>query len=383
MNCKTILVLATGLLTAWLPTAIAQADKAGETKPADKIAELFGDPVVAKGKGMEIKRSELDAAVMGVKASGATRGQQLSPEQSLLLERQVLERLMQIELLNSKASEADKTKGKDEAKKRFEIIRERAGSEENLARQLKSVGMTADELNRKMAEEATAEAVVVRELKAEPTDADAQKYYDEFPARFEQSEMVRASHILLATIDIETQTPLSEEKKQAKRKLADDLLKRARAGEDFTKLVKEYSEDPGSRNTGGEYKFPRASADPRRAMVPEFESAAFALKPNEVSDVVTTQFGYHIIKLNEKIPAKKIGLDETIEGGKVSDRVKDELRRQNLEKVLPDYIKKLQEEAKVEVLDEKLKKAGETLEAARAEAEAARKNAETKPDEKK
>ena len=80
------------------------------------------------------------------------------------------------------------------------------------------------------------------------------------------------------------------------------LLKRARAGEDFAKLAKEYSEDPGSKDKGGEYKFPRGQ------MVPEFEAAAFSLKTNQVSDIVTTSFGYHIIKLSEKIPAQKVEL---------------------------------------------------------------------------
>lgn len=383
MNRQKQIIVAAGLLTACVTIATAQTDKPAESKPADKIAELFGDPVIAKGAGMEIKRSELDAAVMGVKASGATRGQQLGPEQALMLERQVLDRLMQIELLNSKASEADKAKGKEEAKKRYGIILERAGSEENLARQLKSVGMTSDELNRKMADEAIAEAVVVRELKAEATDADVKKYYDEFPARFEQPEMAHVSHILLATVDLQTQSPLPEDKKQAKRKLADDLVKRARAGEDFAKLVKEYSEDSASLPNNGEYTFPRASADPRRAMVPEFEAAAFALGSNQISEVVTTQYGYHIIKLKEKKPARKVGLDETVDGLKVQEQVRELLKRQNLEKVLPPFIAKLQQDAKVEVLDEKLKKAGETLEAARTEAEAARKAAEAKPEEKK
>ena len=78
------------------------------------------------------------------------------------------------------------------------------------------------------------------------------------------------------------------------------LLKRARAGEDFAKLAKEYSEDPGSKDKGGEYKFPRGQ------MVPEFEAAAFSLGTNQVSDIVTTRFGYHIIKLSEKIPARKV-----------------------------------------------------------------------------
>lgn len=345
--------------------AVAAETNAPAAKPAgkasDRIAELFGDPLIAKGVGVAVKRSELDAAVMGIKASGMARGQQFTPEMTTMLERQVLDRLVQIQLLMAKASEADKAKGKESSDKRYDQILKRAGSEEALAQQLKSVGMTAEELRRKMTEEATAEFVVLRELKIDPTDADAKKYYDEFPARFEQPEMVRASHILIGTMDPETKSPLTEEKKAAKRKIAEDLLKRAKAGEDFAKLAKEFSEDPGSRDKGGEYKFPRGQ------MVPEFESTAFGLATNQISDIVTTQFGFHIIKLNEKIPARKITLEESLEGVKVSDRVKDELKKQQLEKVLADYVDKIIKDAKVEVLDEKLKQAGESLkEAAKA-----------------
>lgn len=356
MNRSSLHHFSVGLLAALCVTAAGAAEtNAPSGKPADKIAELFGDPIVAKGTGVTIKRSELDSAVMGLKAGGMARGQQFTPEQSLLLERQVLDRLIQIQLLLGRATEADKAKGKEASDKRFDIILKRAGSEEALFRQLKSVGMSAEELRRKMTEEATAEIVVVRELKVEPTDADAKKYYDDFPARFEEPEQVRASHILFMTIDPETNTSLSDEKKLAKRKLAEDTLKRAKAGEDFAKLAKELSEDRGSRDNGGEYKFARGK------MVPEFESTAFSMTTNQISDIVTTQFGYHIIKLSEKFPARKLALDESIDGIKISEQVKDVLKRQSLEKLLPDYIEKMTKDAKVEVLDEKLKQAGEML----------------------
>lgn len=343
--------------------ALAAETNAPSTKPADKLAELFGDPVLAKGEGVNVKRSELDAAVMGIKASGMARGQQFTPEQNLLLERQVLDRLVQIQLLLRKATDPDRAKGKTTTDERYEQILKRAGSEENLARQLKSVGLTAEELRRKMTDESTAENVVVRELKVDPTDADVQKYYEEFPARFEQPEQVRAAHILLGTLDPDTRQPLPEEKKQAKRKQAEEVLKRVKAGEDFAKLARELSEDPGSRDKGGEYTFPRGQ------MVPEFESTAFSQATNQVSEIVTTQFGYHIIKTLEKIPARKLTLTETLpDGVKVSDRVKTTLRTQQIEKVLPDYIAKLTAEAKVEILDEKMKQAGELMKQFNAEA---------------
>jgi parvulin-like peptidyl-prolyl isomerase len=120
-------------------------------------------------------------------------------------------------------------------------------------------------------------------------------------------------------------------------------LKRARAGEDFAKLAKEYSEDPGSKDKGGEYKFPKGQ------MVAEFEAAAFSLNTNQISDIITTRFGFHIIKLLEKLPAKKV------EFAKAEPDIKDGLTQQALQKQFPDYLAKLKKEAGVEILDEKLK----------------------------
>ncbi len=84
-------------------------------------------------------------------------------------------------------------------------------------------------------------------------------------------------------------------------------------------------------------------------MVPEFEAAAFSLATNQVSDIITTRFGYHIIKVLEKIPAKKIELDKAL------PNLKDGLTQQALQKQFPDYIAQLKKDAGVEILDEKLK----------------------------
>jgi parvulin-like peptidyl-prolyl isomerase len=83
-------------------------------------------------------------------------------------------------------------------------------------------------------------------------------------------------------------------KRSEARQKAEMILNRVRSGEDFAKLVKEFSDDPGSKNNGGEYKFSRG------VMVPEFENASFKLKPGEISDIVETAFGFHIIKVEER-----------------------------------------------------------------------------------
>jgi parvulin-like peptidyl-prolyl isomerase len=340
--------VATGLLALGRSQAATStpADTAPPAKPAPKISDLFPDEAVAKGKGFEIKRSQLDDAMVSIKSSFAARGQELPPDEMEHLEQEVLDRLIQVQILLTKATEADKTAGKEACLKRMDAFKTRAGGSEAFARQLKSVGTTPEELQAKMTDETTAQVVLERELNIGVSDDAVKKFYDENPSKFEQPEMVRASHILVSTRDLVSNKDLPDDEKTAKHKKAEDLLKRARAGEDFAKLAKENSDDPGSKDKGGEYQFARGQ------MVPEFETAAFSLKTNQVSDIVTTTYGYHIIKLSEKIPAKKVEL------AKVAPDVKEYLKQQAIkdrQQDLQGYLEKLKKSSGVQILDDRLK----------------------------
>lgn len=353
MNRSTTL-FATALAAASLYAPAALAANAGTTNAssASKLAELLGDPVVARAKGVEIKRSELDKSLVPIKANYTTRGQNLSADQTALLESQVLSEMVGVQLTLLKATEADKQKGREQFEKMLKRLKTDNKLtddefEQKLASQLRVQAITRAQWEQQILDKAIVAAVLERELKVSLSDADVKKYYDEHPARFEQPEQVRASHILIGTRDPATNSELTEEQKKAKRKLADDLLKRAQAGEDFAKLAKEYSDDPGSKDKGGEYTFPRGQ------MVPEFEAAAFSLNTNQISEVIATQFGYHIIKLSEKIAAQKIEL------AKIADDLKEGLKQQEMQKLLPDYFEKLLKEANLEILDPKIKAAAE------------------------
>jgi parvulin-like peptidyl-prolyl isomerase len=124
----------------------------------------------------------------------------------------------------------------------------------------------------------------------EVNDAEVKAFYDENKADFNTPEQVKASHILIKVAP--TATP--EEKTAAKAKI-DGLLKQVKAGGDFAVLAKENSDDPGSKIQGGDLGF-----FDRSTMVKEFADTAFAMKVGQISNVVETQFGYHIIKVTDR-----------------------------------------------------------------------------------
>ena len=111
-------------------------------------------------------------------------------------------------------------------------------------------------------------------------------------------------------------------------------------------MVKQYTEDPSAKDTSGIYTFARGRAEP------EFEAAAFSLKTNQISDIVETQYGYHIIKGLERFPAKHDSFAES------KAKIKAYLVEKDAEKTLPAYLDKLKADAGVKVLDSQLAKPG-------------------------
>lgn len=311
---------------------------------ADTNNSLFSDVIVAKGNGFDVKRNELDDMFVSYCARVAAQGQPIPDDQRLNLRSNLLQHLILGKILTGMATDADRAKTREIIDKAIDESRAKAGSEDAFETQLKATGMTVDQIRSNAFKEQLPSNVLVRETTkgAEISDEAARKFYDDNPDKFQQPEQVRASHILLLTQDPVTKQPLSPEQKKEKEKLIKELKARAEKGEDFAALAKQYSEDPGSKNNGGEYTFPRGR------MVPEFEAAAFSLKTNQISDVVETQYGYHIIKLSEKIPATKL------EFAKVEPKIKEALTQQVVEKAAPAFLEKLRTDANVTILDPQL-----------------------------
>jgi peptidyl-prolyl cis-trans isomerase C len=124
--------------------------------------------------------------------------------------------------------------------------------------------------------------------------------------------------------------------KASAKKTLQDIKARLAKGEDFAALAKEFSQDSSSANNGDLGYFRRGQ------MVKPFEDAAFSLKPNEVSDIVETQFGYHLIKVYDKKPESVIAYDD------VKDRIAEQIRQDKLKQEVMEYIQELRKSAKIE-----------------------------------
>ena len=152
-------------------------------------------------------------------------------------------------------------------------------------------------------------------------DKEAEDYFNKNNEKFKRPEMVRASHILLKTED------------EAK-----NILKKLNSGADFGKLAAEYSIDPSAKTNNGDLNF-----FPKGSMVPEFEKAAFSTPVGKTSNIVKTQFGYHIIKVTDKQAPQDIKFDQ------VKEIIKKEMvaGKQNI--LLEKLISELKMKAKVDV----------------------------------
>ena len=156
---------------------------------------------------------------------------------------------------------------------------------------------------------------------------------DELIEDYQHDKFASVRHILLKT------QGLDDSSKVAKHKEMEAILERARAGEDFAVLANEYSEDPGSSKNGGLYEnFTRGK------MVKPFEDASFGVPIGEISDIVETSYGYHIIKVIERKPEEKPFED-------VKDNMKTKLEQEKRQQVYDDNLEKLKKKAKFKVIE--------------------------------
>jgi parvulin-like peptidyl-prolyl isomerase len=293
--------------------------------------------VLARGKGAEVTQAELDDAFINLRAAMAAQGRKFPEQQRAVFERQLLEKLVLTKLLMSKATDTDKAKAKEKVNKILAEERARAKSEARFEAQIRAAGLSPATFESQLLERATCEEVMDRELRPQlgVTPEKVREFYDQNAADFQQPERLRLLQIVLSLRN-PSGGPLTEDEKAEKKTMGNQLVERARKGDDFVALVKQYSDDPAGRERGGEYVFPVGK------MVPEFEVAVSGLATNQISDVIVTPYAFHIVKPMERLPGEQTPFD------KLSEQIQLRLELEATQAKLPDFQKKLFETAGVQ-----------------------------------
>ena len=319
----------TKLKEAGVDASSVSANTAAPAPADNKPIEL--PEVVATVNGQNITKQQLQEVFnAAIQASGAKIGD-LNAQQQLggytqLLQDLIMDKLVAEAASTEKVSDADvdaelaKIKGQFPDEKAFQD-------------QMAQAGMTPEKLKENIRTGLQQSRWMKSQVKTtDVTDEQAKTFYESNIKEFEQPQTVKASHILFM-VDPDASPDVVKQKEEAAAKAA----QRAAAGEDFTKLAKELSEEPGAAESGGDLGF-----FPKDRMVPEFAEVAFAQKVGDISKPVKTQFGWHVIKVTDKKEAGTVPFDQ------VKEQVVSFLKSTNQREAVQAVLNKLKESAKIE-----------------------------------
>lgn len=314
------------------PTPAAAGTPAAAPAPPKPVPPVLPD-VIARINGRAVTKAEFELAVKNVEAQA---GGPVPAERRDAIYRQVLDQIVAFRLLVQESQARRIPVPETEVAARVGEIRKQFPDEQAFTNALAQRQMTPEELSADLREQLAAMKVVETVVTPMVVVGDQQigEFYKKNPDRFQQPEGVRTSHILIR---------VPEKADAAARRAARAEAERVRAaafkGEDFAALARRHSQDQGSAVNGGDLGFVV-----RGQTVPAFEEAAFGLKPGQVSPVVETTFGYHVIKAGEHRAARTVPLDE------VKGEVTEFLKQQQMQEKTGAFVEQLKAKAKVEIL---------------------------------
>jgi peptidyl-prolyl cis-trans isomerase C len=310
----------------------AQAATSAESEAVQPVPAQLPD-VLARVNGEAITRTEFEQAVQSLEGRA---GSPVPPDQRDRIFRSVLDDLVGYTLLKQEATARSVTVPDADVEARIGEIRSQFPSEDVFMQMLIERNMTLDQIRTDARQDMAIGKMIEDEIagKVDVQPEQLQDFYTKNPDQFAQPERVRASHILFAF----PENADAAGKAQA-RTTAEQVLGEITAGKDFAALAKQHSQDPGSAVNGGDLGFFQQGQ-----MVGAFNDAAFSLQPGATSGLVETEFGFHIIKVAEKQPARTIPLDE------VRPQLEQYLQNVNREEQTDAFVAALKSKGKVEIL---------------------------------
>jgi peptidyl-prolyl cis-trans isomerase C len=288
---------------------------------------------IAVVNGSVITQEDFDREMSRVQRQFLNMGKHLNDSQMPKIKKEVLENLIGFELLYQESQK--KAIKIDEAiiNKQVMTLKKRFPSEAEFKSALTKANLSEVAIKNQIARGLAIEQLIGTYVTKNATvsDEEIKAFYESHPNLFKQPEQVRASHIL-----IKVDPQANEVKRAEAQKKIKEIQQKLQKGEDFATLATALSEGP-SKAKGGDLGY-----FSRGRMVKSFEEAAFALRPNEVSDIVETKFGYHLIKVIEKRPETTTAFEDA------KDKLGQYLKQQKVQKEVSIYVDKLKEKAKVE-----------------------------------
>ena len=336
---KNLSILLACFLIASLSFNLNAAEEEKAAPTPENATETTADSVAVTVNGADITESQVDEEIKPQLERLAAQAAQMPPafieQYKTQMRQQALERMIVEKLLDQKVKQANLKVTDEQVMKKIEEMAAQQRpplSMEDFKALIEASGQSLEEVKTRIRKGTGYQKIIETQFegKINVTEEDVKKFYDENKKQFETPEQARASHILIKTQPADS----NEVKAEAKQKV-EQLLKQIQDGADFAQLAKENSACPSSEK-GGDLDF-----FARGQMVPAFEKVAFELKPGQVSDVVETRFGYHIIKVTDRKEASTTPFEDA------KDDIIEKLENDKKGEIAKQYIESLKAEANI------------------------------------
>lgn len=308
------------LFLGWIPSSVGAGNGNPQTDP------------VALVNGSGISREEYEREMNQVRNRMLRQGRQVSDSQLMEIKRVVLDNIIGRELLYQESRKQGVLVKTSDTEARWLSMKDNYPSEVEFKNALTEMNLSEESLRTQLERSIALQQFIDGKIGLSITvvEKETKEFYNKNPAYFKKPETVHARHIL-----IKVQPDDDASQKAAARKKIETIQRRLSAGEDFSTLARTFSEGPTGVKGGDLGFFGRGQ------MVKSFEDAAFALNPGEVSDLVRSSFGYHLINVIDKKPESIYPYDD------VKESIYQNLRRQRVDKEVKHYVEKLKSRADV------------------------------------
>ncbi len=344
------------LMLAVSPAIAEKAEKKETVEKAEKKEQPSTDKI-AVVNGSVIRKNKFDSELKQFRQRA--KGQKVSEAQIGEIKKKILEKLIDNELLYQESQNKGIKVNEEKVSMRLASVKQKFPSPTEFEKALKEMNVSESDIKSKIERGIAIQELIDSQVtdKIVVSEEETKEFYDSHKEFFKEPEQVKASHILIMTSDPKgsakkagakkagakkadakkADAKKDEEKKKAEAKKKIEMIqKKVKKDEDFAALAKEFSECPSSNN-GGDLGFFK-----RGQMVKPFEDVAFALKPNEISDIVETRFGYHLIKVTEKKTEKITVYDDA------KEKISKHLKQEKTQAKVKEYIESIRKSAKIE-----------------------------------